>query len=326
MSRVHAILEVVSGQTAGRLYRCDHSRETTFGRTDAAVVCLPEDFYLSRVHFSVRYDREADRWFARDMKSRHGTFLNDERISNAPLSLGDRLKAGRSEFLVRTLGSDDGNATIRTAAAGVALFAAVAASARSPEEAPKYQRAKCASDLVSLTGTESVPPPASIAWLLSRQVPLFLLVDFSKSSLPRPSQLEEVDYLFNWMDDQVLPFCSPLLLGPADPIDPYEVIDELWGQATLVCLFSELKKPELLIKLRAAIRGDDGTSTKPPKGMFGYCWPEAARAVLAAAPEKLTSPMMRSAVAVLLEAEPPDCWQLFCKTDDESRIRTGLEI
>lgn len=317
-----AVLEVVAGQASGRLFRCDGGRETTFGRTDSAVVALPEDFYLSRVHFSVQYDRRSGTWIARDMKSRHGTYLNEERISEATLAQGDRLKAGHSEFLVRTLGPDG---VIPAVLTGAALFAAVVASRRIPQQKLKFEKSKGHSGLVSLLSSEPSPPPATVAWLLAQQFPLFLVADFSKTTLPLPPQFKQVDYVFNWMDATVLPFCSPILIGPSDPIDPYEVIDEFWGKAALLCLFSELEKPELLLRLRAAIRGDDGTSTAVPKGMFGYCWPDAARPVLLSAPEKLTAPIMRWVRAVLLEAEPPDCWQLFCQESDEAQVRGALE-
>jgi hypothetical protein len=59
--------------------------------------------------------------------------------------------------------------------------------------------------------------------------------------------------------------------------------------------------------------------------MFGYCWPDAARPVLLSAPEKLTAPVMRCARAVLVEAEPPDCWQVFCQESDETQVRGALE-
>lgn len=318
-----AVLEVVAGQAAGRLFRCDSGRETTFGRTDAAVVCLPDDFYLSRVHFSVHYDRQSGSWIARDLKSRHGTFLNEARISESALAQGDHLKAGHSEFLVRALGPD--NVIPAALVTGAALFAAVAASTRASPQKPKFEKSKGHSGLVSLLAADPSPPPASVAWLLAQQFPLFLIADFSKSSLPLPPQFKQVDYLFNWMDATVLPFCSPILIGPSDPIDPYEVIDEFWGKAALLCLFSELEKPELLLRFRAAIRGDDGTATSVPKGMFGYCWPDAARPVLLSAPEKLTAPIMRWVRAVLLEAEPPDCWQVFCQESDEAQVRGALE-
>lgn len=324
MSREYLVLDAVAGPVAGRRFRCGAERETTFGRTGAAMVALEEDFYLSRVHFGVRYDSDQQTWHVRDLKSRHGTFLNGERIREAAVSPGDALKAGKTEFVVKESQQRDSLAGAAVAGAGVALFAAIAASKRPPDGKPVYERSECPSGLVTLVGAEELPAPASIAWLLARETPLFLLADFAKSSYPLPPQLERVDYLFNWMDDEVLPFCSPILLGPDDPIDPYEVIDEFWGQTTLLCLFSDLEKQELLVRLRAAIRRDDGLSTEVPKGMLGYCWPDAARPVLEAAPERLTEPLMGTSQAVLVEAESPNCWQVFCKPDEEQLVKSGL--
>lgn len=299
------------------------------GRADAADIQLAQDFFLSRLHFTVRYDPSKEQWYVRDLESRHGTMLNGERISDAALAEGDVLHAGKSEFRVGTAISNDetsGGGAVAAAAAGTVLFAAVAPSTRTPPTAPQYEAVECASGLRAVTGTQTHPPPASIAWLLARKCPLFLLADFSKLSLPLPAQLEQVDYLFNWMDEDVLPHCSPVLLAPSDPIDPYEVIDAFWGQDALLCLFSTLEKPDLLLRLRAAIRRDDGTSTDVPKGILGYCWPEAARAVLESAPEKLTAPLMNSSTAILLEAEDLQRWQIFFTQDAEQNVLRALQL
>jgi hypothetical protein len=324
---VHATIEIVAGPAAGRTIRCPRDQETTVGRTGAAAIAIGDDFFLSRIHFSIQFDAERDAWRLRDLESRHGTLVSGERITEVLLSEGDRFSAGKSEFVVRSLGGEaqDEGAETAVALAAAALFAATAASNRRPGAVPEYRRVKCASGLASLVGTNPDPKPASIAWLLAQQVPLYLLADFSKRSQPPPAQLNPVDFLFNWMDAEVLPHCSPVLLGPDDPIDPYEVIDEFWGRDSVLCLFSTLDKPDLMLQLRAAIRRDDGQSTNVPTGILGYCWPEAARAVLASAPQKLTDPLLNCALAVLSEAESPEVWQVFCKADDERRVRAALQ-
>lgn len=326
MTCVHTVWQIIAGPAAGRSLRFNTDGATTVGRTDAADIQLAEDFFLSRVHFAVHYD--GNEWRIRDLESRHGILLNGERVSEAALSDGDVLQAGKSEFRIGTSLSEDdsvhGAAVAATAVAAV-LFTGVQASRRAPSTAPEYEPVDCPSGTKAVEGTMPDPPPAEVAWLLAREHPLFLLADFSKVSLPLPEQLKQIDFLFNWMDDDVLPHCSPVLLGPADPVDPYEVIDELWGQDAVLCLYSQLEKPELLVRLRAAIRRDDGLSTAVPRGILGYCWPEAARAVLESAPEKLTAPLMNCLTALLVESEDLQRWRVFFADEAEQNVLAALK-
>lgn len=75
-----------SGQTA------------TIGRTENADVVIPDDAQISSVHFSVEASPQA--CHVRDLKSRNGTFLNGQRVSQSLLGDGDTLRAGTTEFRV----------------------------------------------------------------------------------------------------------------------------------------------------------------------------------------------------------------------------------
>ena len=68
------------------------------GRGSSAALALNLDQGISRQHAELYLDNNG-RVHIRDLNSTHGTFVNDQRVVDAPLSLGDRVKVGVSAFL-----------------------------------------------------------------------------------------------------------------------------------------------------------------------------------------------------------------------------------
>jgi pSer/pThr/pTyr-binding forkhead associated (FHA) protein len=56
------------------------------------------DGQVSRAHAELR--EESDGWHVRDCGSRFGTFLNDRKILDGTLKIGDRLLLGKTEIRV----------------------------------------------------------------------------------------------------------------------------------------------------------------------------------------------------------------------------------
>lgn len=67
----------------------------TIGRSDTADVQI-DSTRVSREH--ARISRQNDRYFIRDLKSTNGTFVNGNRIDEAPLSAGDVIVVADTEF------------------------------------------------------------------------------------------------------------------------------------------------------------------------------------------------------------------------------------
>ena len=66
----------------------------TIGRQDTNDIVLPGDMRVSRHHAEI-VDRDGE-WILRDLRSRNGSLLNGERVTESPLREGDRLKIGGS--------------------------------------------------------------------------------------------------------------------------------------------------------------------------------------------------------------------------------------
>ena len=85
-----------------RLKTISQAKPVTIGRSKDANVTL-DDPKCSRIHTAIRY--WDDIFIVRDMGSRNGTFVNDEKIEVAKLNPGDILKVGDTELKVLAEGT-----------------------------------------------------------------------------------------------------------------------------------------------------------------------------------------------------------------------------
>lgn len=92
-------LEILSGPRAGEKILVPEGRSVTVGRAASANFPLPEDTFLSRVHFEVESTPHGGRVL--DCKSANGTSLNGEKLSGAAaVKTGDVISAGQTSFKV----------------------------------------------------------------------------------------------------------------------------------------------------------------------------------------------------------------------------------
>ena len=92
------ILEAVSGPVLGRRIEVRGGTILRIGRTGKSDYPIPEDGYLSGMHFAVECDGTQCR--IRDLGSSNGTFVNGSRITDQIVSEGDSVVAGGSTFRV----------------------------------------------------------------------------------------------------------------------------------------------------------------------------------------------------------------------------------
>lgn len=90
-------LKVIGGKNDGRIIKIAVP-EFVIGRGETAHL-RPQSDLISRAHCAVLV--QDGRVVLRDMESRNGTFLNEERVvGEVALKIGDRLRVGRLEFEV----------------------------------------------------------------------------------------------------------------------------------------------------------------------------------------------------------------------------------
>jgi adenylate cyclase len=74
-------------------------RTNVVGRDEAVPIQIV-DKQVSRKHLQIRFDKEHDCYYALDMKSRNGTFINGRKIEEETiLADGDRMRVGDTDIL-----------------------------------------------------------------------------------------------------------------------------------------------------------------------------------------------------------------------------------
>ncbi len=93
-----ASLIVVSGSNKGDYYPLGH-RPNVIGRDEAVPIQIV-DPNVSRKHMQIRFDADRNQYYAIDMKSKHGVFINGHKIDNeAPLADNDCIGIGQTALL-----------------------------------------------------------------------------------------------------------------------------------------------------------------------------------------------------------------------------------
>lgn len=93
-----ASLIVTSGRQEGDYYPLGR-RTNVIGRDEALFIQIL-DHMVSRKHLQIRFDQNGDRYFAYDMKSRNGVYVNNRKIEDeTPLKDGDIILIGLTSLL-----------------------------------------------------------------------------------------------------------------------------------------------------------------------------------------------------------------------------------
>jgi Nif-specific regulatory protein len=93
---VQAYLTMTQGSRIGSAFRLSPGQENRIGRGLECAVVLTDPL-CSRVHATLALVDH--RWWVRDAESRNGTFVNDQRVDDAAVVEGSRIRVGSTEFI-----------------------------------------------------------------------------------------------------------------------------------------------------------------------------------------------------------------------------------
>jgi pSer/pThr/pTyr-binding forkhead associated (FHA) protein len=93
------VLEATAGPLRGQRLPLPEGDLITIGRTAKSNISIPDDKFMSGVHFAVVWKGDSGRLV--DRGSSNGTFVNGKKVQEAVLKIGDEIRAGDSIFVTR---------------------------------------------------------------------------------------------------------------------------------------------------------------------------------------------------------------------------------
>ncbi len=101
-----ASIIIISGPQKGNFYPLGQ-RTNVIGRVEALPIQILDDL-VSRRHMQIRYDKDKKQYYALDMKSKHGVFINEKKITQeTDLVDGDEILIGQTTLMFTDKDFDD---------------------------------------------------------------------------------------------------------------------------------------------------------------------------------------------------------------------------
>jgi len=101
-----ASIIITSGEQKGNFYPLGQ-RTNVIGRAEALPIQILDDL-VSRRHMQIRYDKDKNQYYALDMKSKHGVFINSGKITkDTTLVDGDEILIGETTLMFTEKDFDD---------------------------------------------------------------------------------------------------------------------------------------------------------------------------------------------------------------------------
>ncbi len=106
-----ASIIVMTGTQKGHYYPLGH-RTNVVGRDEGLLIQILDE-HISRKHMQIGFDKDKGRYYALDMKSKHGVFINGSKIDNkTALADCDQIHIGQTDLLFTEKDFADGESAL----------------------------------------------------------------------------------------------------------------------------------------------------------------------------------------------------------------------
>jgi pSer/pThr/pTyr-binding forkhead associated (FHA) protein len=311
----------LSAASGSKLFWLAPGQEMTFGRSPRCDCVIQNDSYLSSTHF--RLVCGVHECQIEDLGSKSGTCLNSVPIQRAAVFDGDSVLAGRTGFHIEVDGQN--GPLVRRSSAGQADPGVRPVEVPIPSgQSMVLTREKCPGEVYVLRGLSlELLPLTAILELIRPLGKVYLLIDFSRCSMPFPDGLDPTNgQLFHWLPPQLASGSLQLVALEELPLWQ-QYVEAITGTDGLVIFQSQLDKAQVLSGFRRCLGGDPA-GKKAFQGMLGICWPSVMAATLQSHLSEPVKQLFATVNLVMLESQDGQDVQVF--VSEPKRLDAILEI
>ena len=307
------LLEVVAGEQIGRKAWIRAGQQLLVGRSESADVSFPGDLQMSSVHFSLQCNHDLCQ--LTDCNSRNGTYLNNERVDEAKLCDGDRIRAGQTVFRVHVRGGSHASLpqeTLKRAIAGTMAPITPAASG----VVLRCTRQCCVSGLWAYRPASEKITVSSVAHILAQFIPASLIVAPGELKQHVSTSQCEMRYLFDWLPEELAQRISPVIAFIPNA-GVLLSLEASWAADDVIAVFARRERSQVAAQLQRIARCQDpGGPDSPaevasPKHALGL-HQATITANLLTYSKDLAQQLMCGVEVILIKDQEAASWQLFC--------------
>lgn len=262
-------------------------QDLTIGSNQQADAVLSGDNRISRVHLKLECSRGVCR--VRDLDSTNGTYVNGERIQEAALHQGDRLKLGETTILI--------GVHYEPCADGAVVSLPSYRVQPTPSGARRYEPVEARDAMRDLP-------------LLARSTRLDVVVVASHREVVPLN-----GYALHEWTSQSRGLATPILVCGTPETSVIEIVQATWEKNICFGLLSKTTPQLLVAGLRLLARGQTRPTEIPNlEQMWTNACPDRLWPQLANGPPQVMTKLFSLVDAVIAPGEPPSSWRALATT------------
>jgi hypothetical protein len=165
-----------------------------------------------------------------------------------------------------------------------------------------------------------------VARRLDKHCPLYVALDPAKTKPFESLEITQSQYIFNWLDQEVIASVSPLVLPVAELAQGWSLVEDGLGSDGVICVFSRLDRHACVEHLRRLARHQPRDLRNSAAGTLACFWPSILTVLLRYGEPGFAACLFDGVDAALVESDAEAGWSIYAPGDyRQTLLRMGFQ-